>query len=143
MIKVSVKFDENIFSQIIKIWEITGVGNPARGDNFANINKTLNHSGKMFSIYKDKVLIGSCWVTQDYRRCYLHHMAIHPDYQNMGYGKLLLRKALDYCQELGLQAKLEVHKDNLAAQHLYKSFGFKLLDGYEVYIKRDINNNQY
>ncbi len=138
MINILDKFDENIFSQIIKLWELTGMGNPERGDNFLNINKTINHGGKMFSLYTDNELIGSCWITHDFRRAYIHHMAIHPQYQNRGYGKLLLEKALNYCQELGLQTKLEVHINKPIARHLYKSFGFKLLDGYEVYIKREI-----
>jgi ribosomal protein S18 acetylase RimI-like enzyme len=138
MIIILDKFDENIFSQIIKIWKITGVGNPERGDNLVNINKTLTSGGKILTLYSDNTLIGTCWITHDFRRCYIHHMAIHPDFQNMGHGKLLLEKALEYCQDLGLQAKLEVHNHNPHAQQLYKNFGFKLLDGYEVYIKRDI-----
>ncbi len=138
MILVSDKINQNIFSQIIKIWELTGVGNPARGDNLTNIKKTLLNGGKIFTLYYNDILIGTCWITHDFRRSYIHHMAIHPDYQNKGYGKLLMDKALTYCEELGLQAKLEVHKDNPIAQQLYQNFGFKLLDGYEVYIKRDI-----
>ncbi|MBI9031462.1 GNAT family N-acetyltransferase [bacterium] len=138
MLTISDKFDKNIFSQISEIWELTGVGNPERGDNFSNIKKTLSHGGKIYSLLVDEMLVGTCWITHDYRRSYIHHMAVHPQFQNKGYGKALLNEALNYCQELGLQAKLEVHQDNPLAQHLYKSFGFKILDGYQAYIKREI-----
>ncbi len=137
MVKILEDFNENIFSQIIQLWEITGVGNPERGDNFSNIKKTLNHGAKLFSISSDNLVIATCWVTHDFRRAYIHHMAVHPDYQNRGYGRKILTRALEYSQELGLQSKLEVHKTNINAQALYQKLGFKLLDGYEVYIKRD------
>ncbi len=141
MIEISDKFNQNIFYQIINLWEMTGVGNPARGDDLTSINRTLTNGGKIFTLYYNADLVGTCWITHDFRRCYIHHMAVHPDFQNKGYGKILLENALNYCKKLGMQAKLEVHTNNPIAQKLYQNFGFKLLDGYEVYIKRDINNN--
>ncbi len=138
MFEISSEFNQNIFSQIIQLWKITGVGNPARGDNFTSIKKSLDHGGKIFTLLNNQKVIGTCWLTHDFRRSYIHHMAIHPDYQNAGHGRKILELALEYSQELGLQAKLEVHKNNPHAQNLYKKQGFKLLDGYEVYIKRDI-----
>jgi ribosomal protein S18 acetylase RimI-like enzyme len=138
MIKISEEFNENIFSQIIELWEITAIANPERADKYLNIVKTLKHGGKLFSIIYNKQIIATSWVTHDFRRAYIHHMAVHPKYQNQAYGSIILAKALEYCKTLGLQAKLEVHQHNYHAQTLYKKQGFKLLDGYQVYIKRDI-----
>lgn len=138
MIIFSEAFNQDIFSKINEIWNLTGVGNAARGDNFISIQNTLKNGGKMLTLYEEEKLIGTCWLTHDFRRSYIHHMALHPEYQKKGYGKLLLEKALEYSKELGFQAKLEVHNNNPHAQKLYREFGFKLLDGYEVYIKREI-----
>ena len=49
-------------------------------------------------------------------------LAILPDYQSMGIGRLLLEKAL---LDIGNQPViLEVRPENIKAYRLYKSFGF-------------------
>lgn len=84
------------------------------------------------------LIIGSSWLTGDGRRTYLHHFAIHPDYQGRGLSKSLMDSSMAYCREAGLQVKLEVHADNFKAMGLYKSYGFGVLENYRVLINRDI-----
>ncbi len=140
MIKVSVvtELTDILYKQISNLWILTGIGNPARSDTFDAVSKTLKNGGKIIIIYEDEIAVGTVWLTHDFRRLLVHHMSVHPEHQNKGYGKLLMQEAIKYAKELKLQAKLEVHKDNKAANKLYKSFGFETLDGYEVMIKRDI-----
>ena len=121
-----------------RLWEITGVGNPARGDSLKAVRQTLQHGGRLVLLYEEDTMAGTVWLTHDFRRLYVHHMAVHPDYQNRGCGKALLQEALRYARVLGLQAKLEVNADNAAALTLYGNSGFVMLDGYKVMIKRDI-----
>ena len=61
------------------------------------------------------------------------------EYQGKGLSKLLLSKSLAFAKEIGLQIKLEVHKNNIIAKKLYKNASFKYLGDYEVYIIRDIS----
>jgi ribosomal protein S18 acetylase RimI-like enzyme len=119
------------------LWELAGVGNPARGDTLEAVRKTLDHGGRLILLYEDAVPVGTVWLTHDYRRLYIHHMAVHPDWQQQGYGRLLLREALKIASELKLQSKLEVSEDNEAAYKLYLSMGFQPLEGYHTLIKRD------
>jgi [ribosomal protein S18]-alanine N-acetyltransferase len=126
------------FESITELWTITGVGNPQRGDTYDSVCHTLKHGARILIAYEDEQPVGTLWLTHDFRRLYVHHMAVHPVNQNKGIGRMLLKAALDIAAELGLQAKLEVHSDNPAACHLYESMGFKALDGYSVMIKRDI-----
>jgi [ribosomal protein S18]-alanine N-acetyltransferase len=52
-------------------------------------------------------------------------IAVHPDYQRCGIGRRLLAASLLESQKLGgVSALLEVRSSNLAAQNLYKEFGF-------------------
>jgi len=84
-------------------------------------------------------IIGTSWMTYDGRRIYLHHFGIHPEYQEKGYAKVLLKNSLKFVGENGSQIKLEVHASNFKAIGLYQQFGFKHLVGYNVYIIRDIS----
>ena len=55
-------------------------------------------------------------------------LAIHPDYQGMGLGQLLLLTLLKEASQQGLKyARLEVRASNQSAQSLYQKFGFQIV----------------
>ena|SRR3989338_5451696 len=57
------------------------------------------------------------------------NIAVHPRYRRRGIGKLLLRATLDaYPPEQVRLIVLEVRRSNVAAQLLYKSFGFEVVE---------------
>jgi ribosomal protein S18 acetylase RimI-like enzyme len=129
--------NENLYAEIISIWDKTGISNPERADSFDSIQRTLEHGGILLLAYMDAILVGTIWLTNDYRRLYIHHMAVLPEFQKQGIGRSLLQEAIQIADKQGLQAKLEVHSDNAAALNLYRSMGFKVLDGYLVMIRRN------
>ncbi len=129
--------NENLYAEIISIWDKTGISNPERADSFDSIQRTLEHGGILLLAYMDAILVGTIWLTNDYRRLYLHHMAVLPEFQKQGIGRSLLQEAIQIADKQGLQAKLEVQSDNAAALNLYRSMGFKVLDGYLVMIRRN------
>ena len=129
--------NENLYAEIISIWDKTGISNPERADSFDSIQRTLEHGGILLLAYMDAILVGTIWLTNDYRRLYLHHMAVLPEFQKQGIGRSLLKEAIQIADKQGLQPKLEVHSDNAAALNLYRSMGFKVLDGYLVMIRRN------
>ena len=62
----------------------------------------------------------------------LYSICVDPAMHGQGYGKLLMRDAINQCGP-GAKIKLEVKWDNHAARKLYSSFGFvctKMLRGY-------------
>jgi ribosomal protein S18 acetylase RimI-like enzyme len=79
-------------------------------------------------------LAGTSWLTWDGRRVFLHHFAIRPRLQGQGLGKILARASLDFAREKGCPVKLEVHRENKAAIHLYQSSGFNGFGDYEVFM---------
>ncbi|ALO17006.1 Acetyltransferase YpeA [Salinivirga cyanobacteriivorans] len=125
------------FNEISKFWNKLGLGGAERGDDEQVIERTINHGGAFFVMRVGNRLIGTAWITSDHRRLYLHHMGIHPEYQNQQLGYKLLEHCIQWSEKQGLQLKLEVHQSNKGAVHLYKKAGFKRLGDYDVYIIRD------
>lgn len=129
-------FKDERYAEITEIWRLTGVGRPERGDDLARIRQTLRNGGKLICALEAEKVVGTSWLTQDGRRVYIHHMAVHPTRQGLGIGRRLLRASLEAAAALGLQAKLEVHRDNAAAIRIYHDAGFVPLEGYVSMIRR-------
>lgn len=132
------QLSQELYTQIISLWEKTNITNPARADSYEAIEHSLQHTGTMIVALEGDEVIGTLWVNHDFRRLYLHHMAVNPELQNQGIGRALLSEALRIAKSTGYQAKLEVHQDNASARHLYSSLGFKELEGYITMIKREL-----
>ncbi|MDD4309395.1 MAG: GNAT family N-acetyltransferase [Candidatus Cloacimonetes bacterium] len=132
------ELNQEIYDSIVRLWSATGISNPARSDSFKAIQQSLKHTGILLTAWEDDSLLGTLWLSHDYRRLYAHHMAVLPSRQSSGIGSELMQEAVQVAKELGYQMKLEVHAENLSAIHLYKKFGFKELAGYLTLIKRDI-----
>ncbi len=129
--------DENTFVQVARIWQITGVGRPERGDTLELVRRTLRFGGRFLTMLEDDKPIGTAWITNDGRRLYLHHMAVLPEKQGQGYGRLLIEEAIGIADTMGMQMKLEVHEENAVARHIYRKAGFKDdLAAYRVMIRR-------
>jgi ribosomal protein S18 acetylase RimI-like enzyme len=131
------ELSNQLYESLLELWNQTGISNPARSDSFEAISHSLRHGGIILCCHIDGSLCGSAWLTHDYRRLYIHHMAVQPNMQNTGIGNLLLQESLSIANSLGYQAKLEVHEDNPAARHLYNKHGFTELNGYLVMINRN------
>ena len=132
-------FNPDDYQALIDLWMLTGMGGEERGDNLDIILATIDSGGKLLvMIDEGGKLIGSSWLSNDQRRMFIHHFSIHPDFQGRGLSKPLLERSMDYCRSVGLQVKLEVHKENKRALNLYKNYGFSDLTDYEVLIMRDI-----
>lgn len=130
------KIGPALYAAIMEIWNATGISNPARADDLGSIQSNLDQGGIMLLAYLEGKLAGTAWLSHDFRRLYIHHMAVAPHLQNCGIGRCLLEEALDIAAAHGWQAKLEVHRDNAAARHLYASCGFTDLEGYITMVKR-------
>lgn len=136
--EISYDFNKEIYDEIGAVWFATGVGNPARGDSFEVVENTLRHDGRIITVREEDKVIATCWLTSDFRRLYVHHMAVLPAYQNQNIGHQLMKEAVAYAKTLGLQMKLEVNENNPQAIHLYKKYGFEFIEHYLPMIKRNI-----
>lgn len=136
-------YEPGDFDEVADIWEATGMGGKFRGDDNSVIQNTIKLGGKLLilELAGTAEIIGTSWLTVDGRRIYLHHFGIKPEYQGLGFSKVLLKESMNYAKSTGLQIKLEVHRSNLKALKLYQNCGFLNLGDYDVYIIRDYNQN--
>jgi len=132
------QLNNNLYQKVSELWVETGISNPERKDSLEIVQQNLENTGTVIIAEEDENLIGVVWVTHDFRRLYIHHMAVKPNKQNQGIGTKLMEECVTIAKEFGYQPKLEVSIDNPAARHLYEKFGFKELTGYSVLIKRNI-----
>jgi ribosomal protein S18 acetylase RimI-like enzyme len=123
---------------VLEVWRATGLAPPQRGDTPATIARTLAAGGRLLVLEVDGALVGTSWLTVDGRRTYLHHLGVAPAHQRQGHGRRLVEASLAAARAIGLQVKLEVHRDNAAAVALYRRAGFSRLGDYDVYIVRDL-----
>ena len=130
---------ESDYSDLLVLWERTGVGGAERDDDLEVINRCNALGGRLLVLVDEgSRLIGSSWMTQDGRRMFLHHFAVDPDYQGRGLSHLLMKESMAWMREQGMQIKLEVHRANEIAKALYLKYHFKDLGDYMIYIIRDI-----
>jgi ribosomal protein S18 acetylase RimI-like enzyme len=124
------------FPQIEALWKETGVFRPERADT-PEIILRCNSQGGKFLILEDEMnkrIVGTSWLTWDGRRVLMQYFALVPTLQGLGYGWKLAIESMAYARNKGASIKLEVHHDNIPAIELYRSLGFKILEGYEVYL---------
>jgi len=132
-------FRDEDFSSVSQLWEDTGVGGAHRGDTLEVIKTTLKHDGKLLVLEnkKTRTIAGTAWLTNDFRRIYLHHFCIGTESQGNHLAHILCEECIGFAKQLKLQIKLEVHRNNLKAISLYEKHGFKFLGDYLVYIIRN------
>lgn len=124
------------FPQIENLWIETGVFRPERGDKADTILRCNSLGGK-FLVLEDELnqrIVGTSWLTWDGRRVLMHYFSVHPSWQGQGFGRKLAMDSLEFARKKGVPLKLEVHRNNIPAVQLYKDLGFKVLEGYEVYL---------
>lgn len=125
------------YHDVMSLWEVCGLSDRARGDSQQTIEATLKLGGRLLLLELDGMIVGTSWITNDGRRLYLHHFGIHPDHHGKGLSHQLTTASLAIAKARNVQIKLEVHRENEAAIHLYKKHGFRYLSDYDVYIVRD------
>ncbi len=135
-------FEESDYADVVELWRRTGLYDKRRGDDLKAIERTIEKGGRLILMLDGERIIGSSWLTTDGRRTFIQYFAIDPEYQGRGLSHLLLEESLKFAREIGLQVKLEVHRENLVARRLYEKWGFRPLGDYEVYILRDLGDGK-
>jgi len=88
----------------------------------------LNRSGQLYSAKLENRLVGLIWfdVTGTfYHSGYIRWVAVHPDFQNRGLGRILVEFAEEKIFKTGPNVFLLVSDFNRAAQRFYRRLGYK------------------
>lgn len=91
------KYRDGDYDGIVRLWEITGIGGPERGDSRQIIENTISMGGSLLVMEEMETgrISGTSWLTFDGRRVLLHHFGILPEFQGNGLSNVLLRESLD------------------------------------------------
>ncbi len=130
------------YPKILELWAETGQLKPERHDTPESVEGCLAIGGKFLVMINtnNAELIGSSWMTFDGRRIQIHHFGIKPAYQRKGLGTRLAKASLAYIYSLGYQVRLDVHKENKIAKHIYEKLGFFAYTDYDIYMIRDVQH---
>ena len=123
------KFSMELYEDIIKLWRKAGV-NVGSTDTREEIQRMLKRNPNLFLIGRvDKKIIGVVMGGFDGRRGYIHHLAVDPEYQKRGYGKLLMQELIiRFHQDRIHKVHLFIEKDNKKVIDFYRNLGWDIRD---------------
>ncbi len=100
------------------LWSLEGYKREIESPNSTLSIITININNK------EKIIaLGCFWAIVE--EAHLTILAVHPDFQKQGLGKILLNHLLEEAIKKGLErATLEVSEHNQTALNLYQKFGF-------------------
>ena len=121
-----VKCNQNYQKALIELWRKCNLIVP-QNDPIEDIRKKLEFQPDLFLIaLLDGKLIGSAMVGYEGHRGWLNYLAVLPDYQNKGYGRKLVEKAIMELERLGcLKLNVQIRESNISAVRFYERLGFK------------------
>lgn len=120
---------------MLDLWRfIPGLG-VGKGDEEDQLKVFMERNPSTCLVLRiDKCLIGTVLGGFDGRRGYIYHLAVHPDYQGKGYGKVLLNQVINKLKSLGaLKIHLFVFKYNQLATEFYHHLGWELRQDIQVF----------
>jgi len=121
-----VKYRSEFEDAVVELWRKCNLIVP-QNDPVEDIQKKVDFQPNLFFVgLLDNKVIGSVMVGYEGHRGWLNYLAVLPEYQNSGYGRKLVEKAIAELEKLGcLKVNLEVRKSNASVIAFYKHLGFK------------------
>ena len=111
---------------VVDLWSECNLIVP-QNDPVVDIQKKVDYQPELFFVALfDGHVVGSVMAGYEGHRGWLNYLAVLPDYQNQGYGRKLVEKAVAELKKIGcLKVNLEVRKSNSSVIDFYTHLGFK------------------
>ncbi len=122
-------FSMESYDDIISIWRKTGVS-VCSTDTKDEIKRILDKNPQLFLVGKiDQKIIGVVIGGFDGRRGYVHHLAVDPNYQKSGYGKMIMDELTSRFRKMGVhKVHLFIEKYNKEVVNFYLNLGWEIRD---------------
>jgi ribosomal protein S18 acetylase RimI-like enzyme len=120
-------FSIKYYNDIIDIWTKAGI-NIGSSDTKEEIEKMRKRNPDLVLIGKiDQKVIAVVLGGYDGRRGYVHHLAVDPDYQKKGYGKILMDELILRFKKMGVhKIHLFIEKYNISVFNFYENLGWQI-----------------
>ncbi len=123
------EFSMEVYNDIIILWRKVGIS-VGSTDTKEEIKRILDKNPHLFLVGKiHQKIIGVVIGGFDGRRGYVHHLAIDPDYQKKGYGKMIMDELIDRFRKMRVhKVHLFIEKYNKGVVNFYKNLGWEIRD---------------
>ena len=119
------KFKIKYYDEVVKLWIKAGIG-VGSSDTIDEVLRVLNRNPDLFLIGKeDEKIVAVVIGAFDGRRGYVHHLAVDPDYQNKGYGKIIMKALIEQFRRRNIhKVHLFIEKSNKRVVEFYNNLGW-------------------
>ncbi|MFW9825101.1 MAG: GNAT family N-acetyltransferase [Candidatus Thorarchaeota archaeon] len=120
------EFSIEFYDEIVQLWRDAGIS-VGSSDSKEEIQKMVTKNPELFLIGRLKgKIIAVVMGGFDGRRGYVHHLAVHPDYQKKGNGKKIMEKLIEIFLQKGVhKVHLFIEKSNKDVVSFYKNLGWE------------------
>ena len=118
-------YQHNDEASVIELWNRCGLTR-AWNDPKKDIARKLNIQPEWFLVgVRDDQVIATVMVGYDGHRGWINYLAVDPDHQRAGFGRVLMSEAERILLNFGCpKINLQIRKDNLKAITFYERIGF-------------------
>ena len=119
------KYHKNDQQRLVSLWKVCKLTVPWNNP-YIDIARKLNVQPDLFLVgYLEENLIASVMAGYDGHRGWINYLAVHPDFQAMGFGKHLMNDVENKLYELGCpKINLQIREGNEKVLSFYQKLGF-------------------
>jgi ribosomal protein S18 acetylase RimI-like enzyme len=123
------EFSMESYDDVIILWRKSGIS-VGSTDTKEEIKKMLDRNPQLFLVGKlDQKVIGVVMGGFDGRRGYVHHLAVDPNYQKRGYGKMIMDELIARFRKMSVhKIHLFIEKYNKYVVEFYRNLGWQIRD---------------
>ncbi len=113
------------YERVVELWRTTGL-QLSVSDSREGLQRTLDVEPELFLVADaGGEVVGVLLGTFDGRRGWLHHLAVAPDWQRQGIGRLLVEEVERRLRDRGCaKVNLHIEPDNAAVAGFYDRLGY-------------------
>lgn len=123
------KFSMKFYEEIVELWRKSGIS-VGSTDTKEELERVVRRTPQLFLVGKiDEKIISVVIGGFDGRRGYVHHLAVDPDYQKKGYGKMIMGELMNKFLKLKVhKVHLFLEKYNNEVVEFYRNLGWEIRD---------------
>ncbi len=123
------KFSMKFYEEVVELWRKSGIS-VGSTDTKEELERIVRRTPQLFLVGKiDKKIISIVMGGFDGRRGYVHHLAVDPDYQKKGYGKMIMGELMNKFLKLKVhKVHLFLEKYNKEVVEFYRNLGWEIRD---------------